>query len=160
MFSKFLKIFFFGLLINLIFAKNIFSQNDTIKNPIVNFKIGVGNWGLAFATEINPLKKVSIEGGVMSMLFINRISFGLKYQVFNKKSFSIKAGGEYSVARFTFLEKNKSHTVPIIGIPIEVIYMTKHYKKLSFQIQPAFLIESKVSKEFEMINAISYIFAF
>lgn len=129
----------------------IFSQVDSSKIRFVNFKLGMSNWGIVvLAAELHPMKKISVEVGVSSLLFINKASLGMKYQVFNRKNFQIKSGIEYSIAHFSYLEKGKSYSTYLFGIPIEFIY-----KRFSFQLQP--IIINPVG-EFEMVNVFSIIF--
>lgn len=138
------------IVIFIVCSIKVFSQNDSTHTALINLKAGAGNVGFAFITDLNLSKKISVQAGLMSLLFINRASLGLKYSVF-RKNIQIKTGAEYSIASVAFLE-NKTTWV-LIGIPVEFIY-----KRLSVETQPALLFERKKYEEFANVFVISYIF--
>ncbi len=134
-----MKLFKSLLILFVFYSLKSFSQTDSIAPKKLNFRIGVGIFCMpGIYLEKNISKELSIEAGGLSFLIFNEASIGLKYHLFGKNEFKIKAGVGCGMTALFWFEKSypaKSgkdiFILPVI--PFEVIY-----KHSSLELQPGY----------------------
>lgn len=152
-----LKILFF-ILFAFISLKD-FAQVDSIIPQQINIRAGIGIFSIpGIYAEKNISKEMSVEAGIISCIFLSEASVGLKYHIFGKNKFRVKAGiGCGMTAYFWWAKtdppKSGKEIFILPVIPIEFIY-----KKFSLELQPGypFRISGNDEAEIPIIVFLSY----
>ena len=148
------------LILLIFYSLKSFSQTDSIPTKKLNYRIGVGIFCIpGLYVEKNIPKNLSIEAGLITFIFFNEASVGLKYQLLNKNDFRIKAGIGCGMTAFFWNEKTyPSRPIKDIFI-LPLIPVEFSYKKVSLELQPGYPIKMAGSDEgkIPIIVFLSYI---
>ena len=155
------KVVFFILITFFFGSLKVIAQLYSITSQKTNFRVGVGVFSIpGLYAEENLSKELSAEAGIITFFLIfSEASVGLKYQIFGKNNFKIKAGIGCGMTSYFWMEEKdppasgkEIYILPVI--PIEFIY-----KNFSLELQPGYPIKMSGDNEgkIPLIAFLSYI---
>jgi hypothetical protein len=133
------------LFILFLFAYNtiqVFAQTDSTNHYPIKYRFGISIFTMpGFFAEKNISKKISVEAGLLSLIFLSEACVGMKYQLAGKKKFKFKAGvgcgfTAYFWSAETYPPKSGQDIFLLPLVPLEF-----SYGRFSLEIQPGYPIK-------------------